>query len=239
MMTDLSQISPNPDKKLYITVNGIRYARYPIKTDLITPEHDMNEVVIKAVKDLVKEDDIIVFSEKATAVSQGRAYHKDDIKPGWLAKFLVKYVTKSDRGIGISSPETFQLAIEECGYIRIIFASIIGGLGKLIGIKGLFYYIAGNGARLIDGAAEYVMPPYNKYVSKGPENSNQVTEEISQELNVRSAIIDINDYGGVIVGSCKAINRSQESLLVKILKDNPLGQSSESTPIGIIRKEQE
>jgi len=237
-MADLSQVNSNPNRKLYIIVNGIKYARYPIKTELITPKHNIIKVVVRAVKDLVEKGDIIVFSEKATAISQGRAYHKDDVNPSWLAKFLVKYVTKSDRGIGISSPETFQLAIEECGYLRIILASLIGGLGKLVGIKGLFYYIAGNGARLIDGAAEYVMPPYNKYVSKGPANSNKITEEISQQLNVRSAIIDINDYGGVIVGSCKAISKSQKKLLIKILKDNPLGQSSESTPIGIIRKEE-
>ncbi len=238
-MVSLLNIKANPNKKLFRRVGSEEYARYPIKTELITPRDDIKEIVIRAVKDKVESGDVVGVSEKATSISQGRAYHRKKIKPNWLARFLVKFVTKSDRGIGISSPETFQLAIDECGYPRIIIASIIGGLGKLIGIRGLFYHIAGNQARLIDGAAEYVMPPYNEYVSKGPEEPDRLARELSQVLRVSVTIIDINDYGGVIVGSSERLLTKERRRLLEILKDNPLGQSSESTPIVIIRKRTE
>ena len=48
------------------------------------------------------------------------------------------------------------------------------------------------------------------------------------------AIVDINDLGANILGfSEKEPSMDQ---IAKILGDNPLGQSSESTPMGIIRK---
>lgn len=234
MGTEVSK--PNKNKKLKKRVNGTWYARYPIKTDIITPQDDIKKIVVEAVKGKLKKKDIVGISEKATAISQGRAYPRDEIEPSWLARFLVKFVTKSDRGVGISSPETFQLAIEECGKIRILIAAIIGGIAKLIGIKGVFYRIAGNEARLIDGAAEYVIPPYNTYVSKGPRHPDKLCQEIAQDLtgNAKVALIDINDYGGQIVGVTKNIKNKNK--ICQILKDNPLGQTDEQTPIVIIRK---
>ena len=45
--------------------------------------------------------------------------------------------------------------------------------------------------------------------------------------------MDINDLGGSILGS--TLDKAGEMSLVRILKDNPLGQGRESTPMGIIR----
>ena len=51
---------------------------------------------------------------------------------------------------------------------------------------------------------------------------------------IKVAITDINDLEGQILGTSDP--SMDRDLLVKILKDNPLGQSLEQTPIGIIRK---
>ena len=47
-------------------------------------------------------------------------------------------------------------------------------------------------------------------------------------------IVDINDFGGNVLGS--TMDRAGNRLMERILKDNPLGQGHESTPLGIIRK---
>ncbi len=71
----------------------------------------------------------------------------------------------------------------------------------------------------------------------GPLNPDQVALDIkaqfTQEIEV--IVVDINDLGGNILGSSnkKTIN---DDLMVQILKDNPLGQKAQSTPLGIIRK---
>jgi len=46
-------------------------------------------------------------------------------------------------------------------------------------------------------------------------------------------VVDINDLGGNILGS--TLDKPAEKRLVAILKDNPLGQGHQSTPLGIVR----
>jgi hypothetical protein len=46
-------------------------------------------------------------------------------------------------------------------------------------------------------------------------------------------IVDINDFGGNILGS--TADRATDRLMVRVLGDNPLGQDRQSTPMGVIR----
>ena len=57
--------------------------------------------------------------------------------------------------------------------------------------------------------------------------------EINSVLGRPVLITDINDIGGVIMGEAPfSVDRG---LMAAILRDNPLGQSHEQTPMGIIR----
>ena len=187
----------------------------------------------KYVKKYLEPKDIVFVSEKSVAVTQGRSYPLESVKTSWLAKTLSKFVTKTPVGIGLGSPQTMQLAIEEVGILRILVAAALGFLGKLIGIKGLFYIIAGDKARSIDGAVPYAIPPYNTHISKGPLRANEVAEEMSKKLGVGIAIVDANDLGVNTLGVSQGVDGK---LIAKIIKDNPLGQSDEQTPVGIIRE---
>lgn len=228
------EILPNAGKNLIIQVGDRKFARYPIKTKLITPQDkNIAEIVHQYASPYLQPGDILFISEKAVAVTQGRSYHINDIKPSFLAHQLSKYVMKTPVGIGLGSPQTMQLAIEEVGALRILLASIIGGFGKIFGIRGLFYIVAGHGARSIDGAVPYAIPPYNQYVSKGPENADKVAKEISAKTGVPVAIVDANDLGVNILGTTAGVDAK---LIARIIKDNPLGQTDEQTPVGIIRE---
>jgi hypothetical protein len=46
-------------------------------------------------------------------------------------------------------------------------------------------------------------------------------------------IVDIIDFGGNVLGS--TVPRKTHPLYARILRDNPLGQEHQSTPLGIIR----
>jgi F420-0:gamma-glutamyl ligase-like protein len=228
------ELKPNKGKSLLIEIDGKKYARYPIKTKLITPEdEDIIAIVQEFAKLHIKSDDILFISEKAVAITQGRSYHINSIKPSWLAKELSKYVMRTSAGIGLGSPQTMQLAIEEVGILRILVAAFVGAFGKVIGIKGLFYIIAGSKARSIDGAVPYAIPPYNNYVSKGPFDPGNVARDISKKLGVQTVIVDANDLGVNVLGASYGVNKK---LVAQIIKDNPLGQTNEQTPLGIIRK---
>ncbi len=230
---------PNPGKNLIIEVNGKKYARYPIRTHLITErDKDYSEVIKKYAAHFLEPEDIVFIGERSLASSQGRSYPIDEIKPGPLARFLVRFVTKSPYGIGLGSPETMQLAVEEVGAFRMILAAFCAAITKPFGIKGIFYRVAGPQAKAVDGAAEYVIPPYNRYVTKAPLEPEKTAQEISNKIGCRVAIVDACDLGVWVLGSSRGVD---QDLVIAALKDNPLGQTNEQTPFGVLReiKEQE
>lgn len=224
----------NPGKKLLIGVNGENYARYPVKTKLITPnDKDIIDIIKQYVILRLQIGDIVFVSEKIIAIMQNRAYNIEEVKASILAKIFSRFVTRNPAGIGLSIPETMQLAIEECGLFRIILAVFTALFTKPFGVKGMFYRVAGWQAAAIDGPVPYAIPPYNKYAIKGPKNPGGVAIELSESLGAPVAIIDANDLGVEILGTSAGVDKD---LLRKTLKDNPLGQSDEQTPIGILRK---
>ncbi len=228
--------SPNPGKQVAIEVGDRTFLRYPVKTRLVTP-HDTSAVdfVVGYTKPLVSPGDIVFISEKVVAITQGRAYPIHSIRPSRLAAFLSRWVTKNPAGIGLSMPQTMQLAIEEVGVLRILFAALAAALTKPFGIKGLFYRIVGPQAAAIDGPVPYAIPPYNTYASKGPMDVDNIAQKISLQLGgIGVCIVDANDLGVAILG--KSNKTLSTSFLQAVLRDNPLGQSDESTPIGIIRE---
>ncbi|MCD6421920.1 coenzyme F420-0:L-glutamate ligase, partial [bacterium] len=238
--SDFLPLKPNPGKELVKNISGIFWARYPVKSPLITPKSDLPQILRDRVKKYLKKGDIVAISEKVVAIWQKRAWPKDKIKPSFWAKFLSRFVTKTKRGIGISSPETFELAIREVGLPRILLASFFSALTKPFGIRGVFYRIAGRQVAMIDGPVPYALPPYNKYVSLGPKNPHKVAERFAKVLGIDLVcIVDANDYGIEVVGGSEAFRADRKALipLIKeLLRDNPMGQSSEQTPFLILRR---
>ena len=223
----------NPEKNETITVDGVEYRRLCIKTHVITDQDNIVEVADKYASSLVQEGDILFITEKAVACTQKRAIPIDQIHPRPLARFLSRFVLRTPYGIGLAMPETMEMALRECGTIRILFAAAISAVGKLFGIRGWFYNIAGYKARSIDGPCDFTLPPYNHYVVLGPDKPDEAAADISKKVGVPVAITDINDLEGQILGtSDRSMNRD---LLCKILMDNPLDQCCAQTPMGIVR----
>ena len=233
-MSEELNYSANPGKELLRTVDGVSYQRIPIRTHLITKADRMEDVVIQYARDKMQEGDILFISEKAVACTQNRAIPMEDIKPRKLAVTLSRYVTKTPAGIGLGIPETMEMALQECGTLRILFAAFCSVIGKLLGKKGWFYIVAGPKARGIDGPTEGTIPPYDHYVVLTPADPMGTAKKLAQVLGQPVAIVDINDLGANILGFSE--RKPTLDQLAKILGDNPLGQSSESTPMGIIRR---
>lgn len=225
----------NEGKTLDKTVDGVRYLRIPIKTRVIFAEDDLQEVVSQYSGELLEDGDILFVTEKIVAITQGRSYPVDSIESRPLAVLLSKYVTKTSHGIGLGIPETMEMALRECGTPRILFAAVVAAVTKLVGRRGDFYRIAGSKARGIDGPTALTIPPYNSQVVLVPEHPERVASELRSALgkNIEVAIVDINDFGGNVLGS--TLDKSGDRRIAAILGDNPLGQKSQSTPLGIIR----
>lgn len=227
-------IKPNEGKKLEITVgeNEI-YLRLPLKTHIIMSGDDIVEVADKYSKEYREKNDILFISEKIVAISQGRAFPIKDIHPSFLARNLSKFVHKSPYGIGLGSAWTMELALREVGSFRIISAALIAAITKPFGVKGLFYKIVGNNINAIDGPCSYTIAPYNEYAKLGPLNPDKVAREIKKKINIDVVIIDANDLGVAVLG--KSDPKITLDFCKQVFRDNPLGQTSEQTPLCLVR----
>jgi len=225
----------NQGKALAVEVAGEKVARIPIRTRVVLPGDDLDAFLTEYARPVVQAGDLLFVTEKIVAITQGRSYLVEDIRPRRLALFLSKYVTRTPYGIGLGMPETMEMALRECGTPRILFAAAVSAVTKAFGRKGDFYRVAGDKARAIDGPTKGTIPPYNKAVVLGPERPREVARHVKALLGgvAEVAVVDINDLGGNILGS--TLDKPGERRLLAILKDNPLGQGHESTPLGVVR----
>ncbi len=226
--------TPNPRRRFEIQVGGQTYLRIPIRTPIVTEADDIVEVVARHAGPQVQPGDVLFVSEKVVAITQGRAIPVEKIRVSMLAKLLWPRVAKVPYGIGLRSPYSMQCAIDECGAPRILVAAVIGALSKLFGRKGDFYRIAGKQAAMIDAAGTAGLDAFKGSVIKGPRDPDRVAQRIAERLRAGAAVVDVNDIGGSwAVGASRGVDRA---LVEAALKDNPLGQSDEHTPCGILRK---
>ncbi len=225
---------PNEGKNIEIDTDYGRYARYPIKTHVITKDDKLEDILDKYVKPYLEKGDTIIMAEKIVAISQGRAFPIDEIKVSRLAKFLSKFVVKTSYGIGLGMPQTMELCIREVGRPKVLFAAACAAVGKLFGKKGVFYNICGMKARAIDGPCDYTLPPYNNYAKMAPDKPNEVAARLAQYTGNDVVIIDANDIGANVLGKCR--KDLEDKFASQVFGDNPLDQCSQQTPIAIVRK---
>jgi hypothetical protein len=224
---------PNEGRELHATIDGVVYARRPVRTHLVTADDDAVEVASRYAAPLRPEVALVAVSERMVAITQGRSHRMVDIRPGRLARFLVRFVTRPGYGIGLGTAETMQLAIDEVGALRILLAAAASGLTKPLGIHGLFYRIAGPQAAAIDGPTSYTIPPYNESATLGPRDPNGAARLLAAALDRPVAVIDANDAGCNVLGASPGLDRQ---LVRRLFADNPLGQSREQTPIAVVER---
>ena len=224
---------PNEGKNLVIETEFGRFARYPIKTHVITKDDVLEDVLDKYVKDYLEEGDTVIMSEKIVAISQGRAFPIEEIKVSRLAKLLSHFVVKTSYGIGLGMPQTMELCIREVGRVKVLFAAACAAVGKLFGKRGVFYNICGMKARAIDGPCEYTLPPYNHYAKMAPDKPDEVAQRLAKHIGADVVIIDANDIGANVLGKCR--KDLSDEFPIQVFKDNPLDQCSQQTPIAIVR----
>jgi F420-0:gamma-glutamyl ligase-like protein len=218
-----------------ISINNHTYERIPIKTHLIHFGEDLLSLIQKYVLPEFKGGDWIAISEKVVSVCQNNVRHISTVKAGLLAKLIVKGVKKYPNDIGYSRPEKMQVAIETSGKLRIILAMIFGAIGKIFGIRGIFWIIVGKRVAEIDGFNPDAMYPYTEYAVLPPKEPEKVCQEIEDKLGCPAVIIDGNNINVKVIAQSRKVPVDKK-LCRLILLDNPMGQDKELTPFIIVRK---
>ena len=228
------EFQANEGKNVNIVVNGKTYARHAIQTHFVQVGESYVDLVEKYVKPLYQPGDLLSSSEKIIGLCQKRVVYKKDMKLGWLAKFLSKFASHSTAGIGVDSPWKMQFAIDQCGALKVIWAAICAGVGKLFGKHGVFYDMVGQEVSGLDGFYDHEFEEYGQFGIRLPENPGKVCDEIEAATGVQAMIVDANDLNIEILGKASSVTLDEETLK-GLIRDNPAGQSRELTPFILIR----
>ena len=225
----------NDEKKVEITTSTGTYARSAIKTHFVALGENYVDLVKQYVAPMYEQGDILSISEKIISLCQNNIVRKEDMKISRLAKFLSRFASTSDAGIGVNNVYKMQFAIDHCGRLKILWAAFCAGVGKLFGKKGVFYDIAGQEVRGLDGFYDHSFEEYGKYGIMLPKNPNGDCNEIYEGAGVACMIVDANDFSVDILGHSDVITLN-DTELADLIRDNPAGQSTQLTPFVLIRK---
>ena len=225
----------NEGKKVEIEVNGVKYKRHAIKTRFVKQGESYIDIFKEYVLPIYEEGDIISCSEKIIALCQNRVVKREEIKVGFWAKFLSKFASHPNTGIGVGESIKMQYAINKVGIWKVLYASIVSAITKLFGKKGRFYEIVGEEVSGLDGFYGKVWDEYADLGIEIPDRPDEVCNEIKNELGISTMIVDANDLGQEILGKSDDIEMSNDELKA-LIADNPSGQGRQLTPIILIRK---
>jgi asparagine synthase (glutamine-hydrolysing) len=253
---DLSDSAANPGKALDLVLpDGSRVRRHPVRTPHVTDQDDLSSLVVghtrshldalgdgRHVADSEFGSWYLFVSEKVVAITQHRSFYLWDIEVTRPARLLSRYVTRTPAGIGLGSPFTMQLAIDEVGLPRVLLAAGAGALGRVVGRQGLFYTVVGGDVRAIDGPTEYSVPPANMSAKLAPKDPAAVAATISEAMREAlperlaatfggTVVVDANDLGCNVLGTDVA---APVARLEQMFADNPLGQGAQRTPLALV-----
>ena len=203
----------------------------PIKTHILGTLDDPIDILKSYIpKDYIPAD-IITIGESPLAIMQGEYIDYRNVHETMLSRFMCKgfHPTSS-----LATACGMQTLINSSGPTRVIISWLIGGIFKSLGVKGVFYRLAGEQARLIDDITG-TTSPYDKSIVLGPIDTQNFCFKASKELNINVAVVDVNDLGRVKILSTNNVNNNE--LIKKALTSNPAGNANQQTPLVIIRSD--
>ncbi|GAB4100165.1 asparagine synthase (glutamine-hydrolyzing) [Sinomonas halotolerans] len=257
VIEDKSDYEANPGKDLDIVSEGRTFRRYPLQTAVFARETELAPEVASYVKrffdglpgapeEAQKAADgrkwYLLVSEKIVAITQGRSFPVWEIEVSPAARILSKFVTRTPAGIGLGSPWSMQIAINEVGLPLIVKAAAASVVGKLRGRSGVFYDVVGHSINAIDGATPYSLGAASNSVKLAPKDPDGVARALSAAVRAAlpdgaaasfggTAVMDANDLGVVVMGHDTDL---PTDVIAGIFKDNPQGQGSQATPMSLV-----
>jgi len=203
----------------------------PIRTHILGSLDDPIEILKSYMPLNCLPSDILTIGESPLAVMQGRYINYRNVNTNLISRLICKgfHPTSS-----LATAAGMQTLINISGPTRVIISWLIGGIFKFFGVRGLFYRLAGEQARLIDDITG-TTPPYDKCIVLGPQDTQIFCIKAAKKLNINVAVVDVNDLGRVKILSTNNVNNTE--IIKRALKSNPAGNSNQQTPIVLIRTE--
>lgn len=225
----------NAGKSVTIEALGGTWSRHAISTHFVQVGESYLDLMNQYVLPHYREGDILSMSEKVIAMCQGRVVTEEQVKPGFWAKLLSRFVQQTAAGPGMGLPVKMQFAISVCGLPKVLWAAFRAAVDKLRGVRGTFYTILGQEVSGLDGFYGHEIPEYEHMGVRIPADPDKVCDEIFEKTGIVSMIVDANDLNVEMLGRCSKLTQGDEALL-QLIRDNPAGQDRQLTPFVLIRQ---
>jgi len=205
----------------------------PIKTHILGILDDPIEILKSYIPKNYLPTDILTIGESPLAIMQGRYLDYRNINTSLISRLVCKgfHPTSS-----LATASGMQTLINISGPTRVIISWLIGGICKFFGVRGMFYRLAGEQARLIDDITG-TTPPYDKSIVLGPKDTQTFCINATKKLNINVAVVDVNDLGRVKILATNNVNNAE--IIKRALTSNPAGNANQQTPLVLIRSDEE
>jgi hypothetical protein len=201
----------------------------PVRTPLVRPGDDPVDVIAHAVSGIARPGDVIALSETALAIAQGEFVVAEYIRPSKLAYVLAR---RAGALATMSQPESVQLVIDNVGWWRVVYATLVQIFGRLTGRSGGFYRVLGDAISTIDGYTG-TMPPFERAIVLAPRDPDAFARSVFERLGVDCVVVDANDLEKAkVLGASPAVAREA---VEHALLDNPHGNGDEQTPVVVLK----
>jgi len=207
------------------------YERILVRTPWLGPDDDLVDVARVAMTPICRPTDTVFVAEKLVVLLSGQAVPAATLRPGWVARLLAPRVQPHGDSLGLSIPAKMQYVVEHAGALRVVLAAAAAAATRPLGVRSVFYRLAGSLARDLDG----MRPPYLDTLLPplAPHVAVRWCERLASRLGAEVAIVDINDRGGTV--RARSLHALPTTEILSVLQDNPLGHCEQATPFGLLR----
>jgi hypothetical protein len=201
----------------------------PVRTPLVRPGDDLLALVQRAVHGIARAGDVLAISETAVAIAQGQAVPAEYVRPSKIAYALSR---RAGALATVNQPESLQIVIDQVGVSKVLYASMMHVVGRLIGRRGMFYEIMGEAITAIDGYTG-TLPPFERTIVFAPQNPDAFSQSVFDRTGVACTVVDANDLEKAkVLGASSGVNRAN---VERALLSNPHGNGDEQTPIVVLK----
>lgn len=201
----------------------------PVRTPLVHPGEDLVALVERAVSGIARPGDVLAISETAVAIAQGQAIGAEFVRPSKIAYALSR---RAGALATVNQPESLQIVIDHAGVWKVLYASVMHVVGRLVGRRGMFYEIMGEAITAIDGYTG-TLPPFERAIVLSPQNPDSFSQSVYERTGVACTVVDANDLEKAkVLGASSGVNRANVECA---LLSNPHGNGDEQTPIVVLK----
>jgi asparagine synthase (glutamine-hydrolysing) len=225
----------NAGKKVEIEANGKTYKRHVVKIDYVPVNTSINGLVENYIIPIYKKGDILYISKTLVSICTSQVLYRFDIHVSNLAKNITKNISLIRNANNIVNTYAMQVAIYLIGIIKAMYASLLASFSSnSIEAREKFIKYAGQPVTLIGGLISDSFPEYENFAILPPVGATEICAEIRKKYGITCFIGAMDDSTFNLIACSRDMKISAEELK-NIIKDNPLGEKTTSTPLCIIR----